>query len=340
MLPIFFCLLFFINPIISSADDNNEELVKQAQMELAKGQISENLNDSNSKNRTFNGPQLTKRSQNYDDILQSEKNRWEEEYRKCYPNYDGNIIYTEIDLEQPTFNPEDDPNINEAPIFSRAMNDYMKQVNASSGQYKSTAMIVMSWFLPNGNVVHGKGSGYYVGGGNVSTAAHCVYNKSFGGFAKNVTVFFERNSASEFRLYAPSNNLSILSSYANDPKTFTDIAKIKFDFNWSSYNVPIRQFRDNFIPTMNSFATSLYGYPSESPFTGFTQYENYSNNVQYLNSSEQNSRFRSVNMQAKHGQSGGPLNYNGYVIGHLSSGDNWIDYYTPIPKPYADFLKQ
>ncbi|MGX7419133.1 hypothetical protein ACWOFR_10090 [Carnobacterium gallinarum] len=128
------------------------------------------------------------------DAIDFELEQIYKKYYEMYPeseNSNDPITFYDVETGQ-----EIDPIETIEPTISSRL--AMTAVNAKQTPYLSTANLHIYWLKPNNKAFVATGSGFYVEGNNVATAAHALYNKSAGGWATYASVAFGRNSATDY----------------------------------------------------------------------------------------------------------------------------------------------
>lgn len=297
----------------SIKDLNNENFLVPSETKLL---------DSYSKN-----PELQRIDKK--DFMSSIESQVKEGYVKKFPEYINRENEISITIEE-------DPYVQ----FDQSIEPaWWSKVNAKQDPYRSTFQLTIMYFNPNGDTHVYIGSGFYVGGPYVGSAGHCVYDKSQENrWADQIAAYVGLNDLNDYLYLANPKSFSTLQSWIDKADPFTDISRIEFAFNWSDYGINARQMNTETI--LNSFQPTLFGYSATSGFTGYQQYENTCEVANWISSevSPYQGMYTSQYMGAQGGQSGGPLNYNGKVVGLLHGGNTTTDYYVTLYPAYAAFL--
>lgn len=124
---------------------------------------------------------------------------------------------------------------------------------------RAASQIIITF--PNNTTVYG--SAIMVGPSTALTAAHCIYNSAWGGFAKTVTLIPARNLSTKPYGEAKASYISIPSAYKTNPKVGYDIAVLNLSSaigNKSGY-LSCKAFSTSVLTDPYQCGIEIDGYP-------------------------------------------------------------------------------
>lgn len=261
------------------------------------------------------------------------------QYLRNNPEYHGKVnVYTtdEYDkkLEGRSYKSIDIGYLRNIQTINRNDNAYLggsyQPVDATKYPYNMVHKLSQYWNRENGEVIVSSpffstrpaigvmGSGFKTGNTRGGTAAHCLYNSSYGGYISGgIVVYGLRPGGPQdtFDGIAQIKGAHVPDAYiSSEGGSFdvgSDYGAMDLAVTWGTQPSTNFTLVDNTAPTANG---SAIGYPAEGGYAGNQAYETVGSVFEYAG--DPINVYESTTMMNEHGSSGGPLlDQAGRVIG-------------------------